>query len=85
MTEPKLGENRGNAGKGRPKGKPNKSTAAIKDAIIQAFEQAGGVAYLLGVAKDDPKTFCQLIGKVIPLQVEGSGIVITIARDDIKA
>lgn len=70
---------------GRTKGTPNKNTAAIKDAIVEAFEQAGGVAYLLNVAQTDPKTFCQLIGKVIPLQVEGSGITITIARDDIKA
>lgn len=67
---------------GRPKGSPNKTTAAVKDAIVEAFELAGGVQYLLNVAQTDPKTFCGLIGKVIPLQVDASGLVITIARDD---
>lgn len=62
-----------NAGKGRPKGASNKTTKAIKDAIIEAFEKAGGVDYLVTLAKDDPRTFCALVGKVIPLQVEGTG------------
>ena len=38
-TEPKIGKNRGNAGKGRPKGASNKSTADIK-AAIAAFTSA---------------------------------------------
>lgn len=67
---------------GRQKGVPNKTTAAIKEAVIEAFNRAGGVEYLLNVARDDPKTFCGLIGKVIPLQVDASGLTITIARDD---
>ena len=71
MGQPKLGVNTGNAGKGRPPGVPNKATKAIKDAITEAFEKAGGVDYLVTLAKDDPKTFCTLVGKVIPLQVEG--------------
>lgn len=29
--KPKIGVNRGNAGKGRPKGSPNKATAELKD------------------------------------------------------
>ena len=62
-----------NAGKGRPKGASNKTTKAIKDAIIEAFEKAGGVDYLVTLAKEDPRTFCALVGKVIPLQVEGTG------------
>ena len=66
---------------GRTKGVPNKNTAAVKDAIVEAFELAGGVQYLLNIAQTDPKTFCQLIGKVIPLQVDATGLTITIARD----
>lgn len=62
-----------NAGKGRPKGASNKTTKAIKDAITEAFEKAGGVDYLVTLAKEDPRTFCALVGKVIPLQVEGTG------------
>lgn len=59
------------AGMGRKKGVPNKITANIKAAIIEAFDKAGGAEYLLQIAKTDPRTFCALVGKVIPLQVSG--------------
>lgn len=62
-----------NAGKGRKKGVPNKATAQLKDAILNAFVTVGGETYLAGVAKDDPKTFCALLGKVLPMQVTGEG------------
>ena len=52
---------------GRPKGGRNKTTALIKDMVIKALEQAGGVDYLVEVSKDNPAAFCTLIGKVIPL------------------
>lgn len=64
----KPGERRG----GRQKGVPNKITTDIRTAIQEAFDQAGGVDYLLTVARADPKTFCALIGKVIPTQITGS-------------
>lgn len=66
------GIGKGQPGPGRPKGIPNKTTKAIKDAITEAFDRAGGVDYLVRLANEDPKTFCGLVGKVIPLQVEGS-------------
>ena len=56
---------------GRPKGVRNKLTATVKEAIVEAFNQVGGVDYLVSIAKDDPKTFCALVGKVIPLEVTG--------------
>ncbi|MGV2975671.1 hypothetical protein AB1P65_09460 [Roseibium alexandrii] len=59
------------AGKGRPKGAKNKTTANIKAAIEQAFDKAGGVDYLVKLAATDPRTFCALVGKVIPTQVTG--------------
>jgi hypothetical protein len=59
------------AGKGRKKGTPNKLTRDVKEAIMKAFELEGGVDYLRAVAKKDAKTFCALLGKVIPLQVAG--------------
>lgn len=74
MTERKLGVNRGNAGKGRPKGVPNKMTAAVKEAILAAAEAAhddGMVGYLTEQAKANPTAFMTLIGKVLPLQVTG--------------
>ena len=59
------------AGKGRPKGVPNKSTIAIKEAILAALDQAGGVEYLTRQADENPTAFMGLIGKVLPLQVVG--------------
>lgn len=59
-----------NAGKGRVKGVPNKSTAAVKDAILNAFTKVGGEDYLVKVAEEDQKTFCTLLGKVLPIDVQ---------------
>lgn len=67
--EPKVGPSRGNAGKGRRKGVPNKNTAAVKDMITQALDQAGGVEYLITQARENPTAFLTLVGKVLPLQV----------------
>ena len=62
---------RGNLG--RPKGAPNKSTALLKDAILQAAELAGDkggmVNYLLRQAHENPIAFMGLMGKLLPLQV----------------
>lgn len=58
-------------GPGRPKGSSNKLTKSIKEAIEKAFENAGGVKYLETVARDDPRTFCALLGKVLPTQITG--------------
>jgi hypothetical protein len=73
MTEPKVRKNTGNAGKGRPKGSPNKASADLKAAILGALDAAGGHEYLLRVALEDPKTFCTPIGKILPTQVTGPG------------
>lgn len=72
--KPKLGPNRGNAGKGRPKGSRNKATAALKDMILAALDgahESGGVEYLKEQAGKNPAAFLTLVGKVLPLQVNG--------------
>lgn len=66
-------------GPGRIKGKPNKTTALLKEAIIKAAEAAGEdqngkdglTGYCTFLAKEEPKAFAQLLGKVLPLQVTG--------------
>lgn len=72
---PKEGVNRGNAGKGRPKGSPNKITADLKRAILEAAEAAGGeggtAGYLTLQATENPASFMTLLGKVLPLQITG--------------
>jgi hypothetical protein len=59
------------AGRGRPKGSPNKIQAAVKEMIIQALDDAGGVEYLVAQSRDNPTAFLTLVGKVLPLQVAG--------------
>ena len=58
-------------GAGRKPGVPNKLNGEVKAAIVEAFEKAGGPAYLARVAKKNPAVFCTLLGKVLPLQVTG--------------
>lgn len=64
-------------GKGRPKGVKNKVTTAIKDMIVQALDNKGGVAYLEKQADENPVAFMGLVGKVLPIQLtdaEGEGL-----------
>jgi hypothetical protein len=60
-------------GPGRPKGRQNKVTAAVKDMVAGALEQAGGQDYLARQAEENPSAFLALVGKIIPLQVTGEG------------
>jgi hypothetical protein len=63
-----------NAGKGRVKGVPNKTTALLKDAILKAATNAGGgdlVQYLELQARVNPGPFMSLLGKVLPMQLTG--------------
>lgn len=77
MADNKIGSNRGRAGRGRPKGSPNKISALLKDAILEAAEKAGNkdglVGYLQTQAQANPQAFLTLLGKVLPLQVTGEG------------
>lgn len=60
---------------GSRKGIPNKTTALLKDAILQAAEKAGGkaglVGYLTTQASANPQSFLPLLGKVLPMQLTG--------------
>ncbi len=61
------------AGPGRPKGLQNKVTTQIKDMVIQALSEAGGVDYLVRQAEEEPQAFLTLVGKVLPTQLHHSG------------
>lgn len=89
--KPKEGVNRGNAGKGRPKGAPNKTTTTLKEAILAAAAEHGeddtgrdGLkGYLRKVAREDTKAFAGLLGRVLPLDVNATGnFTVIISQDD---
>jgi sarcosine oxidase gamma subunit len=80
-------------GKGRPKGAINKTTAALKEAILLAAHDVGEekapgeglVGYLKYVAREDVKAFSALLGKVLPMQVtgeDGGAIQVTWLKPD---
>ena len=60
---------------GRKRGTPNKTTTQLKEAILTAAERAGGqeglVCYLERLANSNAPAFATLLGKVLPLQVQG--------------
>jgi hypothetical protein len=60
---------------GRQKGTPNKTTGALKEAILLAAENAGGEGGLEGYlrlqAHENPTAFMSLLGKVLPLTLSG--------------
>ena len=60
------------AGKGRVKGSKNKITKAVKQAVLDAFNEVGSSDYLVKIARADPKTVCGLLGRVIPQEVNSS-------------
>ena len=63
----------GKGNPGKPKGAVNKLTKELKEMILEALDNAGGVDYLTERAQD-PKTasaFITLIGKTLPMTVRG--------------
>jgi hypothetical protein len=69
----KVGGGVGNRGLGRKKGIPNKTTLALKEMILKALDDVGGADYLVSQAMENPTAFMTLVGKVLPLQVNGAG------------
>ena len=61
------------AGAGRPPGSLNKTTAQLKQAILDAAEAAGGeegmTGYLKRLAIENSSAFSSLLGKILPMQV----------------
>lgn len=67
-------------GGGSRAGKPNKATAELKDMIRDALDEIGGKEYLMQQAQENPTAFMNLIGKIIPKDVNNTisgGLAIT--------
>lgn len=98
MTSPKVGKNtqtrrgskpgelRGNAGKGRPKGVPNKVTAGTKAAIEAAFQGIGGVQALQKWAKDNPEAFYTKVWvRILPQDINAKVAARTMTPEEADA
>jgi len=70
MAMPILGQNKGNAGKGRPKGSLNKVNASLKEMILGALNDAGGKKWLAKQAQENPAAFMALLAKLLPLELK---------------
>ena len=57
---------------GSRKGRPNQITADVKSMILGALSQVGGQAYLAEQAEKNPSAFMALLGKVLPMTLDGS-------------
>ena len=59
----------------RKRGTPNKLTVALKEAILQAANEAGGeeglIGYLTTQAVLHPSSFLALLGRLLPLAAAG--------------
>ena len=58
-----------NLTRGSRKGIPNRTTQNIKEAIEGAFDRLGGVDYLVTVGRNDPRTFCALLSRLLPTKL----------------
>jgi hypothetical protein len=72
---------------GRQKGTLNKTSALLKDAVLEAADTAGGktglVRYLALQARENPVAFMGLLGKLVPSQIaaEVTQSVATVTAD----
>ena len=57
--------------RGRPKGSRNKINRTLKEMILGALKAKNGQRYLEKVAENDPRTFCMLLARVLPLTIAG--------------
>ena len=73
---------------GSRKGRPNKVTQQVKDAIAEAAEALGGVSRLVAWCQEEPRNdaafWTQIYPKLLPVQIAGEGkngeVVIEIVR-----
>ncbi|MBU2783513.1 hypothetical protein HAP99_10060 [Acidithiobacillus caldus] len=53
-------------GGGRPKGSRNAASFTMKEALTEAFWQAGGIGWLVNLAHSEPKVFASLLLRLLP-------------------
>ena len=55
---------------GRPRGAKSRTSAAVKEALLRAFDEVGGEAWLVKLAKSDPRTFAVLLARLLPSEIK---------------
>lgn len=68
---------------GRKKGTQNKITRDLKEMVMGALDKAGGAAYLLAQAKDNPNAFLTLVGKFATQDIKVAGALGTYTAREI--
>jgi len=58
---------------GRKKGTPNKITGELREMVLTALSNKGGVKYLEEQADKNPGHFLSLLGRILPTQISGEG------------
>jgi hypothetical protein len=58
--------------RGKTKGSKNRYTKSLRDDILEAYQRVGGIEYLEMLAKLDPRTFSNILVKILPTQVTGA-------------
>ena len=62
---------KGNKLGGSRRGVPNKTTADLKQMVLNALQNVGGEEYLIKLAKTNQAVFAMLVGKCLPREVTG--------------
>ena len=57
---------------GRRPGSTNEFSETLKAAILASIARVGGVEFLVKIAEEDPRTYCMLLAKVLPLTIQGA-------------
>lgn len=57
---------------GRKKGSPNKTTTAVKEALLDAFERLGGIDSLLHWARSNNTEFYKLWARILPQEINAN-------------
>lgn len=53
----------------QPRSRPRVVQLTLKDMVLEALDEAGGVDYLVRRAHETPGLFLTLVAKVMPMQV----------------
>ena len=70
---------------GRAKGVVNNNVMIIRNHLLAALEELGGVEYLVKLGREEPRTFATLLARAMPTQVNASvnnSAVVTAELDD---